>query len=131
MKKFLEEFTAFISKGDVMSMAVGIIIGGAFTAIVTSLVNDILTPILGIIIGGIDFTNIKITVGDSALMIGNFIQAVIIFLLTALVIFWIMKAVNRIFVKKKEEPAPQPEPAPIPEDIQLLREIRDLLKEEK
>ena len=130
MKKFISEFKEFISKGDVMIMAVGIIIGGAFTAIVNSLVGDVITPLLGIIIGGIDFTGIVITVGGAKLMVGNFIQAVIVFLLTALVIFWMMKAFNRVFVKKEAEaeaPA-EPEPAPIPEDIQLLREIRDLLQ---
>lgn len=130
MKKFIFEFKEFISKGDVMSMAVGIIIGGAFTAIVNSLVGDVITPLLGIIIGGIDFTGIKVTVGGAELMVGNFIQAVIVFLLTALVIFWMMKAFNRVFAKKEAEAeAPAaPEPAPVPEDIQLLREIRDLLQ---
>ena len=116
MKKFMSEFKEFISKGDVMSMAVGIIIGGAFTAIVNSLVGDVITPLLGIIIGGIDFTGIVITVGGAKLMVGNFIQAVIVFLLTALVIFWMMKAFNRVFAKKEAEaeaPA-EPEPAPIP-----------------
>lgn len=132
MKKFISEFKEFISKGDVMSMAVGIIIGGAFTAIVNSLVGDVITPLLGIIIGGIDFTGIKITVGGAELMVGNFIQAVIVFLLTALVIFWMMKIFNRVFTRKQAEEAPaepaEPEPAPVPEDIQLLREIRDLLQ---
>ena len=130
MKKFISEFKEFISKGDVMSMAVGIIIGGAFTAIVNSLVGDVITPLLGIIIGGIDFTGIKVTVGGAELMVGNFIQAVIVFLLTSLVIFWMMKAFNRVFAKKEAEaevPA-EPETAPVPEDIQLLREIRDLLQ---
>ena len=133
MKKFMSEFKEFISKGDVMSMAVGIIIGGAFTAIVNSLVGDVITPLLGIIIGGIDFTGIKVTVGGSELIIGKFIHAINIFLLTALVIFWMMKVFNRVFAKKEAEaeaaaePA-EPEPAPVPEDIQLLREIRDLLK---
>ena len=86
MKKFMEEFKSFIAKGDVMSMAVGIIIGGAFTAIVNSLVGDVITPLLGIIIGGIDFTGIMIQVGGAQLLVGNFIQAVITFLLTAFVI---------------------------------------------
>lgn len=131
MKKFISEFKEFISKGDVMSMAVGIIIGGAFTAIVNSLVGDVITPLLGIIIGGIDFTGIKITVGGAELMVGNFIQAIIVFLLTALVIFWMMKVFNRIFARKNTEAASEnevTEPAPVPEDIQLLREIRDLLQ---
>jgi len=135
MKKFLEEFKAFIAKGNVMTMAVGIIIGGAFTSIVNSLVNDVITPLLGIIIGGINFTEIKITVGSAELLVGNFIQAVITFLLTAFVIFWLVKFFNKLTEKKKEEPAPEPEkepePAPTPEDIELLREIRDLLKAEK
>ena len=133
MKKFISEFKEFISKGDVMSMAVGIIIGGAFTAIVNSLVGDVITPLLGIIIGGIDFTGIKITVGGAELMVGNFIQAIIVFLLTALVIFWMMKVFNRIFTRKNTEAASEnevTEPAPVPEDIQLLREIRDLLQAE-
>ena len=73
MKKFMSEFKEFIAKGDVMSMAVGIIIGGAFTAIVSSLVNDVITPLLGIIIGGINFTGIVLAVGDAQLMVGNFI----------------------------------------------------------
>ncbi len=129
MKKFLSEFKEFISRGDVMSMAIGIIIGGAFTAIVNSLVSDIITPLLGAVIGGLDFTGIAITVGDSQIMVGNFIQAIIVFLLTSLVIFSLMKVFNT-FMKKKEaeEPAPEPE---IPADIALLTEIRDLLKSQK
>ena len=132
MKKFMSEFKEFIAKGDVMSMAVGIIIGGAFTAIVNSLVGDIITPFLGIITGGIDFTGVSITFGDANIMIGNFIQAVITFLLTAFVIFSIMKFINAL--AKKEEPKVEVAPA-MPaepsEDIKLLMEIRDLLKESK
>lgn len=125
MKKFMTEFKAFIAKGDVMSMAVGIIIGGAFTSIVNSLVNDVITPLLGIIIGGINFTGIVIQVGSAQLMVGNFIQAIITFLLTALALFLIMKAFNSF--KKKEEAKPAAPAAP-PADVQLLTEIRDLLK---
>lgn len=99
-----------------------------FTAIVTSLVNDIITPILGIIIGGLDFTGITVSVGDSMILIGNFVQAVIVFLLTALVIFSIMKAFNKL-QRKKEEPAPEPEKPS--EEVQLLTEIRDLLSEQR
>lgn len=131
MKKFLSEFKEFIARGDVMSMAIGIIIGGAFTAIVNSLVGDIITPLLGAIIGGLDFTGIAITVGDSQIMVGNFIQAIIVFLLTSLVIFSIMKVFNTFMRKKEtEEPAPEPEPE-IPADIALLTEIRDLLQSQK
>lgn len=131
MKKFLSEFKEFIARGDVMSMAIGIIIGGAFTAIVNSLVADIISPLLGMILGGLKFTGIAITVGKAQIMVGNFIQAVITFLLTAFVIFSIMKVFNT-FMKKKEseEPAPEPEPE-IPADIALLTEIRDLLSSQK
>ena len=129
MKKFIEEFKAFIAKGNVMTMAVGIIIGGAFTSIVNSLVNDVITPFLGIIIGGINFTGIIIQIGEAQLLVGNFIQAVITFLLTALVIFSIIKTINGIFKKKEEEPVEEPAEPEIPADIQLLTEIRDMLKE--
>lgn len=130
MKNFISEFKEFIAKGDVMSMAVGIIIGGAFTAIVSSLVGDIITPLLGIIIGGIDFTGIVLSVGQSDIMVGNFIQTVITFLLTALVIFSIIKAFNN-FLKKKEESEQPASPAEPPEEVKLLIEIRDLLSKGK
>ncbi len=131
----MSEFKDFIAKGDVMSMAVGIIIGGAFTAIVNSLVSDVITPIIGMITGGIDFTGVSITLGDAHIMIGNFIQAVIVFFLTALVLFFIVKSFNKLtqlqenFESGKEKAAAEEAPAPIPADIQLLTEIRDLLKD--
>ena len=128
MKKFITEFKAFIAKGDVMSMAVGIIIGGAFTAIVQALVNDVITPLLGIILGGIDFTGIIIQVGSAQLLVGNFIQAIITFLLTALVLFSIIKTFNSFKKKEEEKPAAPAEPPAPPADVQLLTEIRDLLK---
>ena len=135
MKKFMNEFREFITRGDVMSMAIGIIIGGAFTAIVNSLVNDIVTPLIGMIVGGIDFSGIKITVGDANLMVGNFIQAVIVFLITSLVIFIMIKAFNRFMrktnldkLKKKVEKPEEPEKSP---ETLLLEEIRDTLKENK
>ncbi len=124
MKAFMKEFKEFIAKGDVMSMAVGIIIGGAFTAIVTSLVDDVIGPIIGMICGGINFSGLAITVGSAQLMVGNFIQAIINFLITALVLFSVLKAFNKF--KKQEEPAPEPEPE-TPADVVLLTEIRDLL----
>ena len=113
-----------------MSMAVGIIVGSAFTAIVTSLNQDIITPLLGLILGQIDFTSLAITVGGASVMYGNFIQAVITFLITALTLFFVLKAFNRLTERKKEEEAKPEEPAPVPEDIQLLTQIRDLLKKE-
>lgn len=129
MKSFIKEFKEFISNGNVMSMAVGIIIGGAFTAIVNSLVADIITPLLGIILGGINFSGISITVGSAQLMVGNFIQAVIMFILTALVIFVMMKGLNKLAAKKKaaddaEEAAAPAEPS---DEVKLLMEIRDAL----
>lgn len=129
MKKFMTEFKEFIAKGNVMTMAVGIIIGGAFSAIVNSLVADIVGPIIGLILGGVDFSAMSFGVGDAQIMIGNFIQAIITFLMTAVVLFFIIKSFNKFEEarKKEEEPAPEEEPA-VAEDIQLLTEIRDLLK---
>lgn len=129
MKSFMKEFREFINKGNVMDMAVGIIIGGAFTAIVTALVENIITPLLGIIIGGISFAELSVTVGTASIQYGLFIDAVIKFLLIALTVFMLIKALNKAkdAVSKPEEEAPE-EPAPVPEDIALLTEIRDLLK---
>lgn len=110
-KGFIEEFKKFIMRGNVMDMAVGVIVGGAFTSIVTSLNQDILTPILGIF-GGTDFSNLKLTLGSGeaapVLCYGNFITAVINFLITAFVIFVLIKGMNAIGdrLKKKEEEAP-------------------------
>jgi large conductance mechanosensitive channel len=135
MKKFFAEFKEFISRGDVMSMAVGIIIGSAFTAIVTSLVNDIITPVIGVILGGVDFSGLSISLGEAAINYGSFIQAIINFLLTALVLFSIVKSFNsmkKLAEKKKEEEkaAAPAEPAPVPADVALLTEIRDLLQKQ-
>lgn len=125
MKKFFKEFKEFIAKGNVMTMAVGIIIGSAFTAITTSLVNDIFTPLLGVLIGGINFSGICVTIGDAQIMFGTFIQAVINFLLTAFVLFLMIKSFNKLQRKKEEEPKKAPEPSA---EEKLLTEIRDLLK---
>lgn len=109
MKAFLEEFKKFISRGNVIDMAVGIIIGGAFTTIVTSLCNDIISPILGIF-GGMDFSNLSVTLGGEAtLKYGNFITAVINFIIMAFVIFCMVKAINAIrdhIPHQEEEAAP-------------------------
>ena len=127
--KTLGEFKEFISKGNVLDMAVGVIIGGAFGKIVTSIVNDILMPLIGVIIGGIDFTNLSIKVKDATITYGNFIQNVIDFLIIAFCIFVMVKFVSR-FTKKKEETeeAASEEPKK-DENTLLLEEIRDLLKE--
>ena len=113
-KGFIEEFKKFIMRGNVMDMAVGVIVGGAFTSIVTSLNQDILTPVLGIF-GGTDFSNLKVTLGSGenapVLCYGNFITAVINFLITAFVIFVLVKAINKIgdkVIRKEEEAPPEP-----------------------
>ena len=128
----IKEFKEFISKGNVMDMAVGIIIGGAFTKIVTALVEAILMPFIGVICGGKSVADMSVTVGNAAIGYGAFIQAIIDFLLVALVLFMILKAFNKAksVVVKEEEEAPA-EPEPVPADIELLTEIRDLLKEQK
>ena len=113
-KGFIEEFKKFIMRGNVMDMAVGVIVGGAFTSIVTSLNQDILTPVLGIF-GGTDFSNLKVTLGSGenapVLCYGNFITAVVNFLITAFVIFVLVKAINKIgdkLIRKEEEAPPEP-----------------------
>ena len=136
-KGIVTEFKEFITRGNVMDMAVGIIIGGAFTAIVTSLVNDLLMPIIGAIFGGIDFTSLKYVIRaadeaagieEAAIRYGSFIQAIVNFLLIAIVIFLLVKGLNKLR-RKKEEPAPAPAPDPEPsEEVKLLTEIRDALK---
>lgn len=128
MKKFFNEFKAFISKGDVVSMAVGLMVGSAFTAIITALNTNILTPIIGILMGGINFADIIVEVGAAKLEVGLFIQAVINFFITAFVLFLVVKFFNNF--KKKEEEKPAPAPV-VPEDVKLLTEIRDLLKNQK
>lgn len=106
MKKFAGEFKEFISRGNVVDMAVGVIVGGAFTAIVNSLVNDMLTPILGLITGGQDFSGLMIKIGDTEFKYGSFVSAIINFLLIAAVLFILVKAMNQIHIGKKKEEAP-------------------------
>lgn len=125
--KTLNEFKEFISRGNVLDMAVGVIIGGAFGKIVTSVVNDILMPLIGIFIGGLDFTGLTLKVKDATITYGVFIQNVIDFLIVALCIFFIVKIVNRITNNKKEEVEVVSEPKK-DEQVVLLEEIRDLLK---
>ena len=128
MKGFMTGFKQFIARGNVMDMAVGVIIGGAFSAITTSLINDIIMPILGIFTGSISFANMAVEVNGAVIGYGNFIQAVLNFLVMAFVVFCLVKAMNAMHRKKEEEPAPAPEPEPTGEE-KLLMEIRDLLKE--
>lgn len=125
MKKMWEEFKKFAVKGNVIDMAVGVIIGGAFGKIVTSLVNDILMPLIGLLLGGIDFTGLQIQIGDATIMYGAFIQTVVDFLIISFSIFLFVRSINRL--KHKEEKKTAPPPSPSKEEI-LLTEIRDLLK---
>lgn len=126
MKKFLEEFKQFIARGNVMDMAVGVIIGGAFSAITGSLIDDIIMPLLGIFTGSISFAALAFEVNGAVIAYGNFIQAVLNFLVMAFVVFCLVKGLNRLHRKKEEAPPPPPEPS---NEEKLLTEIRDLLKE--
>lgn len=127
MKKIIGEFKDFISRGNVVDLAVGVIVGGAFGKIVTSLVNDILMPLIGIIIGGVDFTSLSIKVNNATITYGNFIQNVIDFLIVAFCIFMFVKAINTLTAKKKKKEKKEEKPTKSNEE-KLLEEIRDLLK---
>ncbi len=129
----LKEFKKFAIKGNVMDLAVAVIIGAAFGKIVTSLVNDVIMPFIGLIVGGVDFASLKIVlspaVGETAevaILYGAFIQTIVDFLLIALSVFFVVKLLSKLKKKEEEKPAPPAEP---PKDIVLLTEIRDLLKE--
>ena len=143
MKKLFKEFGDFIKRGNVIDLAVAVVIGGAFSNIVTSLVNRIIMPVISLLTGGIDFTNLFVSLngqtyatlaeaeeaGAAVLAYGAFIQAVINFLIIAFVIFMVVKAMNKMLEKKKKkEEAPAPAK---PADVVLLEEIRDLLKKKK
>lgn len=124
----IKEFKEFIAKGNVVDLAVGVIMGSAFGKIVSSLVNDILMPFIGIIIGGIDFTNLTLNIKDAKITYGVFIQNVIDFLIISICIFMFVKFINRLTHSKKEEVKVEVKKS---DDIKLLEEIRDLLKEKK
>ena len=129
-KGFFGEFKEFIARGNVMDMAVGVIIGGAFSSITASLINDIIMPVLGIFTSSISFADLAVEVGGAVITYGNFVQAVLNFLVMALVVFCLVKAMNSFHKKKEEAPAaPAPEPEPSAEE-KLLTEIRDLLKKD-
>ena len=125
MKNFVEEFKAFAMKGNVIDLAVAVVIGAAFGKIVSSLVENIVTPIIGVLLGGVDFTTLAVKIGDASIRYGVFLQSIFDFIIIALAIFVAIKALSRL--KKEEEPAPAA-PAATPEDIMLLREIRDSLR---
>ena len=138
MSKFMQEFKEFAVKGNAVDMAVGVIIGGAFGKIVTSIVNDIIMPPIGYIIGGVNFSDLKyelpkvvvqdVELAPATINYGTFIQTILDFIIVAFCVFMMVKGINRLSRKKAEEPAaPAPEPAPSAEE-KLLEEIRDLLK---
>lgn len=143
--KFIDDFKAFALKGNVMDMAVGVIIGSAFGKIVTSVVSNVIMPPIGLLVGGVDFTDLKITLKDAVpatdtteaieavtINYGQFLQDVFDFLIIAFCIFMMVKAIARLTAKKKEEKPAEPAPAPEPSaEEKLLAEIRDLLKEKK
>ena len=146
MKKFIEEFKSFAMRGNVVDMAVGVVIGGAFGKITTSIVNDILMPFISILTGGVDFTQWKwvlkeavvdaegvISSTEVAVNYGNLISIILDFIIIAFAVFCLVKGLNSLH-RKKEEPAPEPEPEPAPPAPtaeELLAEIRDLLKNQK
>ncbi len=138
MSKFINEFREFAVRGNAMDMAVGVIIGGAFGKIVTSIVNDVIMPPIGWLIGGVNFTDLKVTLPavnigletmeEATINYGNFIQTLIDFTIISFCVFMLVKAVNAIARRKKEEAAPTPAPAEPSAEEKLLTEIRDLLK---
>ena len=128
----LEEFKTFIMRGNVLDLAVGVVMGGAFSKIVSSLVNDIMMPFLGVIIGGLDFSNLSITFRNAKIMYGSFIQNIIDFLIISFCIFMFVKVINKLtHLKELENKSEEPKKTSPSEEILLLREIRDELKSQK
>jgi large conductance mechanosensitive channel len=121
----IKEFRDFINRGNVVDLAVAVIIGAAFTAIVNSLVKDIIMPLIGLLIGGLDFASLSITVKQAVIAYGTFIQAIVNFLVISLVVFLVVRTLNRMKKPEPAAPAAPPEPS---EEVKLLGEIRDLLK---
>ena len=130
MKNFVKEFKEFIAKGNVLDMAIGVVIGSAFGKIVSSLVDNIIMPIVGVIIGGHDFSNLTIKIGNAVISYGIFIQNVVDFLIIAFCIFTVIKMINKLSHCKKEEEKVEEE-AVLSDEVLLLQEIRDLLKDNK
>lgn len=129
-KGLVSEFKTFIKRGNVIDLAVGVVIGGAFSTIVTSLVNDIIMPLIGIIIGGYDFTGLSLKVKDASINYGTFIQNIINFMIIAFCIFILVKIINK-FLRKEEKKDDKKETKKKSDEVILLEEIRDLLKNEK
>ncbi len=132
MKKFIEDFKAFALKGNVVDMAVGVIIGGAFGKIVSSLVNDIIMPLIGILIGGYNFSELSWKIGEATVKYGSFLQSVVDFLIIALSIFAVLKLMMKLIsLRKHEEEEKADEEEKKSDELLLLEEIRDLLKDSK
>ena len=127
MKALIREFKTFLNRGNVLDLAVGVIIGGAFKSITDSLTNDILMPLLGLLVNRVSFSDLTLTLGSATIAYGSFLEAVLNFIIMAFAVFCIVKAFNRLH-RKKEEAAPAPKPS---KEELLLTEIRDLLKEGK
>ena len=127
MKGFIREFKTFLNRGNVLDLAVGVIIGGAFKSITDSLTNDILMPLLGLLVDRVSFSDLTLTIGSATIAYGSFVEAVLNFIIMAFAVFCIVLAFNRLH-RKKEEAAPPPKPS---NEELLLTEIRDLLKEGK
>ncbi len=127
MKAFIREFKTFLNRGNVLDLAVGVIIGGAFKSITDSLTNDILMPLLGLLVNRVSFSDLTLTLGSATIAYGSFIEAVLNFIIMAFAVFCLVKGFNRLH-RKKEEAAPAPKPS---KEELLLTEIRDLLKEGK
>ncbi|KOR89139.1 large conductance mechanosensitive channel protein MscL [Paenibacillus solani] len=123
----LKEFKSFALKGNVLDLAIGVIIGAAFGKIVSSLVSDIIMPVFGLLLGGVDLSGLKATIGDATLTYGVFLQTVVDFLIVSFSIFMFIRTLNRF--KRKEEAKPE-EPALLTKEEELLTEIRDLLKQQ-
>ena len=121
----LSEFRQFLLRGNVVDLAVAVVIGVAFTAIVNSLINDVIMPVIGLLIGGINFADLSLTAGSAVIAYGNFLQAIVNFLVVGFVLFLVVRAVNRLHARQEAAP---PEP---PAQEKLLSEIRDLLRESR
>ena len=145
MKKFMEEFKAFAMRGNVVDLAVGVVIGGAFGKITTSVVNDIIMPVISMLTGGLNFTDWKLVlkeavmatdgvtveVAEVAINFGNLVSTILDFIIIAFAVFCMVKALNKLHKKKEEAPAEEPAPPEPSAEEKLLTEIRDLLKEKK
>lgn len=131
MKKFINEFKEFAFRGNVLDLAVGVVIGAAFTTIVTSLVEDIIMPLVGMLTGGNDISDLSIKIGTANLAYGSFLQAVVNFLIIALVVFMFIKIINTASAEFKREESIEIEEVEVPVAEQYLKDIRDLLAKEK